>query len=123
MTSDPASHRPEDIIAVHGEHPRCFLSGLWQWVDGHHILGRGYDFGERKKDEGRRAFSSILNYAPIIRDVHKFGLRDHRLMRRLLLEIAHEKVMQAVGRGRYELRPEDTRFLQIADEWLSQHPL
>jgi hypothetical protein len=87
-----------------------------------HILGRGEDFGVKKSDAYRTVFSSVYNFAPLQRDFHKGPRRDHPLMRRLFLEIAKEKVDEAVRRGDYQLTLIDTDFLELAEKWLAAHP-
>jgi len=121
--SDPAAFRPRDVHAVYGERPKCWITLHWQFVDAHHILGRGYVNGYRPNDVQRKMFSSVFNFCPLQRDIHKGPQKDSPEMRHLFLRLAREHVMQAVSEGRYELRPEDEAFLAFADNWISNNPV
>jgi hypothetical protein len=117
LTPDPAGFREADVRAVFGAFPRCPLTGKRTRLDRHHILGRGMLFGIRPRDPRRRLFGSVYNCAVLDRDVHAGGYRDHPYMRALLLEIAAEKVREAVLRG-YVVSQRDRDFLAIARGWL-----
>lgn len=114
--TDPAKHRETDIVAVWGAMPACVHTGL-RAHDGHHVLGRGYEFGYKPDHPERAVFSSIFGFIPLSRSIHSGPLRDAPDQRLVYLRVAKQKVMEAVGRGRYELRVEDRRFLEIAEEW------
>ena len=122
MTGDLANFRPQDILTVYGERPRCFLSGVWQFCDGHHILGRGYDHGARKTSGDRQLFSSIFNFAPLNRDIHQGPQRDATEMRWLLLRLARRNVLESIRRGAYEITELDDRFLAFAERWRQDNP-
>jgi hypothetical protein len=113
MTTDPASFRDEDIIAVHGPSPSCLQTGKRPspqfQVEKHHVLGRG-----GKGPEQRRVHSSVLNCAPLIDLVHAGPLRDDPAQRWVYLRIAFEKAMEAVGQGRYALTDIDRAFVAHA---------
>jgi len=117
VSNDLAAFRPDDIFLIYGDRPRCFFTLLHQWVDAHHILGRGFQAGVRKSNPDREIFSSPYNFAPLQRDVHNGPLRDHPLVRLVLLDKAAEKVNEAVRRGSYEQTELDLRFLSYAEEW------
>ncbi len=114
---DPAAFRRQDVQLVYGERPRCAFTMLWQFVDAHHILGRGFQAGCRKSSPDRCIFSSIYNFAPLQRDVHKGPLRDHPLVRLVLLDRAAEYVREAIRRGHYEETDLDREFLAYAEAW------
>ena len=121
--TDPASFRNGDVEAVYHGRALCPLTLHWQFVDPHHILGRGEDFGIKKDDPRRYLLSSILNFAPLQRDVHKGPRRDHPYMRALLLEAAAKKVQEAIVKGYYALTVLDRDFLSLADEWKKRNNL
>lgn len=121
LVSDPASFRRDDIEAVYVT-PRCCFT-LSRMPDGHHILGRGYDFGFGTSKPGRKAFSSILNFVPLSREIHHGPLRDSRECRRLFLRLAQEKVDEAVRVGSYRLSKIDAEFMTIAAKWIEENPV
>jgi hypothetical protein len=43
-------------------------------------------------------------------------------MRRLFLELAKEKVQEAINRGTYQMTMLDRDLLTVADDWLADHP-
>lgn len=110
---DPAAFRQADILSIHGERPRCLVTGLWQWTEGHHILGRGYAHGAGLKSDNRKIFSSIFNCAPLHRDVHNGSRINRPSFRAFLLDVVHELVMNAVAAGAYELSDIDREFLKV----------
>ena len=112
--SDSAAFREKDVIAIWGERPHCVLTGVWQFCDLQHVLGRG-------GKHNRNISSSILNSVPLQRDIHKGPYRDHPLMRKLFLEITRKRVMNYVMLGEYELTDRDKEFLAYADEWQKNH--
>jgi hypothetical protein len=77
----------------------------------------------RPGDPRRRLFGSVYNCAVLDRAVHRGGYRDHPYVRALLLEIAAEKVREAVVRGRYVVSARDAEFLAFARSWLTEHGL
>lgn len=101
-----------DIIAVYGTTElRCCLSGK-RPAERSHVMGRKHE-----------CCSSILNLAPLDHDIHAWGVRDHSDMRRLLLRLSYEKVMQAVGQGRYTLKENDFAFTRWANQEIESHGL
>lgn len=118
MVVDIASFRPYDVQSVYGERYHCLMTGIWQFCDLSHILGRS---GLKMDDPRRKLYSSIFNCAPLNRDIHKGPLRDHRGVRLALLEQAERKVREAVNRGHYEISDLDEHFLRlIRDPWLKE---
>jgi hypothetical protein len=116
--TDPASFKEPDVLRLLGPTPLCVLTLSYE-VELHHILGRGELFGFGWPDPERAYFSSLLNCAPLVRMVHHGPKRDHPYMRRMLLEEARTRVMEAVGQREYELSANDRGFLKICDKWLS----
>lgn len=118
MTNDPASFRHEDIVAVYGMSPLCFhtatTSSHKEFLDFHHVLSRGNEWGVKPEDDFRPMFSSIFNCAPLKRSIHTGPLRDADDQRRVYLRVAANHIMNAIGQGSYSPRPEDHAFL----EWL-----
>jgi len=111
MIHDLASFRVTDIQSVWGQWPRSPLTGDHRNIDKAHILGRG-----NKSD--RKLHSSILNFVPLDRAIHAGAYRDHPYMRALFLEIAREKVAEAVRNGDYQYTQLDHEFLtQVSREW------
>lgn len=113
--NDKASFRTEDIQAV-WIRPLCVFT-LSRECDGHHILGRGYDAGYGKAKDGRKIFSSILNFIPICRTIHHGPLRDTKECRLLFLRLAEEKVSEAIRRGDYELTEIDVEYESFKNKW------
>ena len=113
--SDKAAFRRQDIISIYGERPRCPITGLWQFVDPAHILGRGGKYQ-------RKAHSSILNYIPLCREIHAGAYRDSNEMRHLFLRIALKNFNEAIRDGRYTIRPEDEEFRKISDDFINNNP-
>jgi hypothetical protein len=101
-----------DITSVYGgENLRCFLTGEYS-AERSHILGRRED-----------CCASILNLGAVCRDFHAWGVRDHADMRRVLLRLAYEKVMQAVALHRYVFKPVDYEFMKYGNEFLKKNNL
>ena len=121
--TDPAAFRPEDIQAVYGDRPKSWFTGLWQFLDPAHILGRGEDFGFKKDHPDRIYMSSIYNFCPLDRDIHKHGARDHRFIRAYQLEMAKEKVQEKIVAGEYVQTYIDLGFLILSDKWHSRNQL
>jgi len=117
MPADAAKFRDNDLIAVWGEQPRDPITQEWHGLDKAHILGRGYREGNRD----RKAFSSVYNFYPLPRRIHSGGYRDHPHFTALLLEIAYEKVQEAIMYGRYEPTDADVAFLELRNEWFLKH--
>lgn len=113
--SDKASFLKDDVESV-WIRPYCVFT-LSREIDGHHILGRGYDFGYGTKKKERKYFSSILNFIPLSRPIHHGPLRDTVECRLLFLRIAKEKTDDAIKEGRYELTHNDVNFLAIVSQW------
>jgi len=113
--SDKAAFRREDIEAV-WIRPHCVFT-LSRDIDGHHILGRGYDFGYGTKKDERKFFSSVLNFIPLSRPIHHGPLRDTEECRKLFLRLAQERVDDAIREGRYTLSAIDSEFMAIAAKW------
>ena len=112
--SDLADFRDGDIEAIWGTPRRCVLTGIWQFCDGQHIMGRG---GEHN----REVHSSIFNFIGLNRDIHKGGYRDHPLMRVLFLNIASAKILEAATSGIYEITDSDRDFLKMYDAYYDFH--
>lgn len=123
MSKDNASFRQADVEACYGNRPRCILSGTWQWVDGHHVLGRGELFGIKPGDRRRWLLSSIFNFAPIHRDIHNFGTKDHPELRHFFLRMARERVAEAHHKGSYQITALDKEFLALAADWMLDNPV
>lgn len=115
--TDSAQHREADILAVWGEYPECPITGRTAQTEKAHILARGYRDGVGPKSPNRAAYSSILNFYPLPHEIHAGGYHDHRYLRALLLEIADDKVNEAVRSGGYSWRDEDAAFMDIRKEW------
>jgi len=113
---DAAKFNQIDIEAIYGDRPRCFLTGLWQFCDLHHIMGRGYKYGFNKRIDERAMFSSVFNCGLLNRDIHNGPYRDAPEMRNLLLRIARKNIMDAVIAGRYVLNENDEAFLAFLGE-------
>ena len=114
---DPASFHVDQIVAIHCFRPSCVITLAWQWVDAHHILGRGYVFGVRPDDMAREVFSSPYNFAPLSRDIHNGPARDDPEIRVFLLRKAAEKVDAAIRDRLYARTTHDEAFLAIAETW------
>ena len=104
--TDPAAFAGKDVEAVWGSPIHCVLTGIWQFCDQQHIMGRG---GKYDRD----IHSSIFNMIPLNRDIHKGSYRDHPLMRVLFLNIARSKIHEAEMRGEYECTDNDRDFLKM----------
>lgn len=88
--------------------PRCPLSGTHE-VQWHHCEGRG-----GKHD--RKICSSPFNAFPLGEPVHMYAPVNDPDLKRFFRNRAYAKVMEAVGRGAYEITENDREFL-------SRHPL
>ena len=121
QSKDQASFRPSDIEAVHGRDIVCFQTAkrdsFAQPIDAHHILGRG----NPRDPSDRIIHGSIFNLAWLRRDVHTGPLRDAPDQAAVYLRVAMQHVMNAVGRGSYQLRDEDLAFSRKANEWLEEN--
>ena len=100
------------LTEIWGAMPREPLTGQWNQLDAHHILGR---------NAGDKTMSSPYNFYPLPRAIHSNGFRDHRYFRAMLLEIAEERVNEAIRDGRYEETDNDAKFLKYRNEWLSSN--
>lgn len=104
-TSDLASFDKEDLAFIHGSFPRCFFLPIEQAHDYHHIVGRG-------TMQERKLFSSVFNACPITRKIHDTcPLLTLKPMKQCLLDHAIKHVLNAAGRGSYELKENDLLFL------------
>ncbi len=115
MRNDKASFNPIHTHAVYGPERICFQTARRpsrdEPVDPHHCLGRG-----GRDEESRETHSSVLNLAWLKRSVQNGPLINDQDQRAVYLRVAHEKVMQAVGQGRYELTKQDHQFIALIRE-------
>ena len=119
--TDPASFRQADIAAVFAPSPLCLFT-LASDPDLHHILSRGELFGIGPRHERRSIFSSPLNAAPLSRAIHQGPKRDNPHMRRMFLEEARTRSLNAAALGAYTLTDDDRAFMQVVDQLLADLP-
>lgn len=106
MTNDPADFDKDELEAIYGPNPPCFISPYDKAQDPHHIFGRG---GKR---EDRFIFSSVLNHAPLCRKIHDgCPLLNTRGFRQSLYDHAFKHVSLAVAKGNYALTDTDQLFM------------
>lgn len=117
---DKASFDPETLRKVWGRTPRCPLTGFradTHQIDAHHICGR---LG------GDAMASSPYNSIMLCREIHVGGFRDHPEMRALFLNIASEKVTEAIIDRRYKptatQKKRDRAFLDYAEQFIPSFP-
>lgn len=103
---DPANFPKDELEMIYGPQPQCFVRPRVPADDPHHIFGRG---GTR---EDRFIFSSVLNHAPLCRDIHEYcPFLNTRGFRQALFDHACKHVFYAQARGLYRLSETDQLFL------------
>lgn len=106
MTNDHANFDKDELEFIYGHTPLCFISPMEKAQDFHHIFGRG---GKR---EDRFIFSSVLNAAPLSRNIHdRCPLLNTKGFRQALYDHAFKHVSYAVAKGNYAYTDTDLLFM------------